>query len=426
MNGVMSANRLETVNAGFVGRAFLTMVPAIGAPLFVRFGLQGTSMQGIASASATNDNVIAFSNSVWTSQIFSINTQGTRTSTGATFPNRIRWRLNGQNVATTANSAADADDLPHVVILKIIRTSIGPGTFLDTVTLFMDPIGSTEPSSTIFPSFSISDASFDRISVTAAGTGLFAKIAVDQFRIGTTWNAVTGTTTPVVQTISPSVGATVVKTSVTITGEQFIDPITVSFGGAPVAPTTTTATTLNVFAPPNATAGPVDVTVFNASGAASDTTGAASTSEPGGFTYQIPTAANPVPVVQPSLSGDPFPGGILTADPGQWAPSFSAFTFVWQRADDLGGTALLNVGTGLTYVVADGDFGKYLRVQVTPGSTTTNAFSPFILSHIPKASVASLSETVGPAGEPCGLGASSAFLVAAFLLLARRRQPHLR
>ncbi len=413
IGGVSTPNRLETVNAGFVGRVFSSIAPTTGNPVYIRFGLKGTSLQGIASASATNDNVIAFSQTTWVNQKFTMNTQGTRTGAGAATPNQIRWRLNSQNVATTANSAADADDLAHEIVLKVEHVMIGPGSFIDTVTLYLDPPGSIEPATTLFPTFSISDATFDRISFTAAGTGLFAKIAIDQFRIGTSWSAVTGTAVPIVQTLSPTVGPTVTKTTVAFTGENFSGAPTVTFGaGTPDDAVVMSTTSMTAVAKAYPTAGPVDVTVLSAGG---------TTTVTNAFTYQIPTAANPVPLTPPSLSGSAAPGGTLTVHPGTWSPTVTAFDYEWQRADDLAGTNLVAVGTQMTYGVTQTDFGSYLRVRVRPTGTPSTAFTPYVQSRIAKASSASLRSTVGPSGSTCGLGAASA-LILGFVLFIRARR----
>ena len=100
-----------------------------------------------------------------------------------------------------------------------------------------------------------------------------------------------GCSTPVITGVSPNTGSTAGGTPVTISGTNFFNPSTVTFGGVAatnvvvVSSTTITATT------PAHAAGPVNV-VVNDQGACVDIFGTL----PNGFTYQ---AAAAIPTFSP-------------------------------------------------------------------------------------------------------------------------------
>ncbi len=100
---------------------------------------------------------------------------------------------------------------------------------------------------------------------------------------------------PEIANINPSIGSSLGGTHVTIAGENFFAPMTVTFGGVPatnvvvVNETTITATT------PAGPIGPVDVTVTRAG---------KSGTEPDGFTYMAPPTINAIaPNISPIFGG---------------------------------------------------------------------------------------------------------------------------
>lgn len=77
----------------------------------------------------------------------------------------------------------------------------------------------------------------------------------------------------------------------------------------------------------------------------------------------------------PTISGTPRVGAVLTAQPGPWQPSASVFSYVWTR----GGIPIPGA-TRSTYVVTTTDAGKSVAVTVT-GSRT--AFTPVARGSLP-------------------------------------------
>jgi hypothetical protein len=109
---------------------------------------------------------------------------------------------------------------------------------------------------------------------------------------------------PTVVSVAPATGPTTGGTTVTITGTDFVDPMSATFGGAPASDVTVTSpTTLTCTTPPHAK-GPVAVVV-------SQTTPPASTSAPfnNGFTYVDPPSYVWVPRA---------PGSATGGNPGGW------------------------------------------------------------------------------------------------------------
>ncbi|GAA2241744.1 hypothetical protein GCM10010401_13220 [Rarobacter faecitabidus] len=69
----------------------------------------------------------------------------------------------------------------------------------------------------------------------------------------------------------------------------------------------------------------------------------------------------PVPQVAPRIAGSAVAGKTLTAAPGAWTDSPSAFTYRWLR-----GASPIAGATGKTYKASAADVGKAISVQVTP------------------------------------------------------------
>ncbi|MEO4000559.1 IPT/TIG domain-containing protein [Mesorhizobium sp. CAU 1732] len=100
---------------------------------------------------------------------------------------------------------------------------------------------------------------------------------------------------PVIIQVSPSVGTTAGGMEVTIIGENFVAPMTVTFGGVPAANVRVLDNSTITATAPAGPIGPVDVTVTRA-----DKQG----TEPDGFTYVAPPAINAIaPAFGPIFGG---------------------------------------------------------------------------------------------------------------------------
>ena len=87
----------------------------------------------------------------------------------------------------------------------------------------------------------------------------------------------------------------------------------------------------------------------------------------------------PKSTAPPAISGNPTVGQTLTASTGTWTGKPTGFAYQWQRCDAAGSACVPITGAGSsTYVVADADLGRTLRVVVTARnsagrSTSTSA-----------------------------------------------------
>ena len=96
-----------------------------------------------------------------------------------------------------------------------------------------------------------------------------------------------------------------------------------------------------------------------------------------------PTAAvpssNPVNTQPPAVTGSALRGAALIADQGAWGGQGNTYIQQWESSRDNGATwSAIKNATGATYVLATGDEGAQLRVQVTatnPDGTLTVASS---------------------------------------------------
>lgn len=107
----------------------------------------------------------------------------------------------------------------------------------------------------------------------------------------------------------------------------------------------------------------------------------AATAEKSGYVTKV-LYSQPTPVVvgtssvtpaKPAIAGTPVVGVSLTADPGTWQPTGTAFAFQWER-DGLP----IAGATGATYTLAADDVGHHVSVVVTgtaPGFNPTSAES---------------------------------------------------
>jgi len=85
----------------------------------------------------------------------------------------------------------------------------------------------------------------------------------------------------------------------------------------------------------------------------------------------IAAALVPIDVSLPAIAGAAVPGQALTASPGGWGDTPTAYAYQWQRCDASGGGCVALAGAvGPTYPVTAADAGSTLRVQVT----ATNRF----------------------------------------------------
>lgn len=85
----------------------------------------------------------------------------------------------------------------------------------------------------------------------------------------------------------------------------------------------------------------------------------------------IAAALIPIEISLPTVAGSVAEGQTLTAAPGRWGDTPTAYAYQWQRCDSTGGSCTAIAGaTASTYAVTAGDGGATLRVQVT----ATNRF----------------------------------------------------
>jgi hypothetical protein len=175
----------------------------------------------------------------------------------------------------------------------------------------------------------------------------------------------------------------------------------------------TSPTQLDVTIPAES-AGTVDIVVTNSDGLAARSRSA--------FTFSAAIPGNTSP---PTISGRVFPNEILTASPGSWSLATSGFGYQWELATDALGSGLTMVGTNQsTYTVASSDLGKFLRVAVTPTSTTTTARSAFLPLLILKPSEAELANMSAAGPSKCGGGAGLAAFIGALSLTMLRQRRH--
>lgn len=125
-----------------------------------------------------------------------------------------------------------------------------------------------------------------------------------------------GSTSPIVSSLSPTSGTTAGGTAVTITGANFVNGATVTFGGVAATGVSVANSTTIAATTPVHSAGPVDVTVTNP--------GAASGTLNGGFTYLNPTGPTATSVTPNS---GPTGGGTTVTISGANFVSGATVTF---------------------------------------------------------------------------------------------------
>jgi hypothetical protein len=85
------------------------------------------------------------------------------------------------------------------------------------------------------------------------------------------------------------------------------------------------------------------------------------------------SASEPVNTVEPSISGTPLPGRVLTANPGTWLPNGSGpFVYQWCHVEISEDVCAPYAGaTGSTWTPGPGDVGRYVSVMVKPAYAGT-------------------------------------------------------
>ncbi|MBV8257486.1 MAG: hypothetical protein JO073_06665 [Actinobacteria bacterium] len=73
----------------------------------------------------------------------------------------------------------------------------------------------------------------------------------------------------------------------------------------------------------------------------------------------------PTSTAAPSVSGDATVGSTLTAAAGTWSDPAATISYQWQSCDSTGACTPIAGAAGSTYVVAAGDVGNTIRVEVT-------------------------------------------------------------
>ena len=100
-----------------------------------------------------------------------------------------------------------------------------------------------------------------------------------------------------------------------------------------------------------------------------------------------PLPINTSPPTVTGGAGNPFPGASLSASPGTWDNQTGAFTYQWQRCDDLSCTDI-GGATSQNYTATNADFGKSLKVAVTATAangeqdTATSSLAGLILGRV--------------------------------------------
>lgn len=137
---------------------------------------------------------------------------------------------------------------------------------------------------------------------------------------------------------------------------------------------------LNLYRSPNIPVGGTSQVVFsNSAPTAGQELGVSLDSQPGPNQVQFIVDLAPANTTAPSTgaSGSPVAGQALTAYPGAWNSSPTAYTYEWQScAADGTGCAAISGATGQSYTPVSGDVGRALRVRVTASNATGGAGDP--------------------------------------------------
>ncbi len=161
--------------------------------------------------------------------------------------------------------------------------------------------------------------------------------------------------------------------------------------------------TTNTYAPTVADVGftiRVRVTATNGDGGASAASNATSIVQA--------ASAKPVNTAQPTISGSPIQGQLLTASTGTWSNNPTSFTFQWLRCPQNGGQgdgsdcALIAGATANSFTPAAAAVGSTIRVRVTATNTAGSASAASNATSIVQASAGGPKNTLPPAitGSP--------------------------
>lgn len=112
-----------------------------------------------------------------------------------------------------------------------------------------------------------------------------------------------------------------------------------------------------------------------------------------------PGASAPVNLVAPSITGQAYEGGLLTADPGVWQSDYSAgYDYQWYRCDAEGANCAAIVGAdGYLYVPTSADIDSTVKFEVT--ATNLDGFVTVASSPTVAIGNAIVTTAVGPIVE---------------------------
>jgi hypothetical protein len=389
-------------SVGFAARQFASSFsPTDGAPVWLSFVLRTHNMVNAGLSAAVFNALELHDGDYTTAPTVWVNAHMTAGS-----PNVVRWRLNTFNDPANASTSA-TDDVDQFEVVKITGSS---------VSLWFNPALGASPPASPYTSISISPLSFDRVLLVGTNN---TYTAIDDFRLGNSWLAVTSATMPWVTGTSPIKGTTDGNTDVTFTGRNFVGGMSAKFGAnLGTSVTNTGSTSLSAITPIASAPGAVTVEVAS---------GSESVLIPNGFTYVTPSASFPSNQTAPSILGAVRPGNEVTASPGVWNPALVNFDYEWQSATDQIGT-----GSGpasgdfshTTYAVTNDLLGRWLRVKVTAtgADPASAAYTPWTAVVNPKPTAEEIS-AMSAVGPKCGGGSGlAAMALSPLLLLLRRRR----
>ena len=78
------------------------------------------------------------------------------------------------------------------------------------------------------------------------------------------------------------------------------------------------------------------------------------------------SAAGPTNTKEPSITGSPITGKVLTGDRGTWSGTSNTYTYSWLRCDKNAANCVAITGaTGTQYTITSADLGATIRFEVT-------------------------------------------------------------
>jgi len=370
-----SGGNIETVGGTFFQRVFNPLTPTASQPVWISFVLEPEQTAAVGLVDPTCSNVIQFYGGGWVvgNFLFSLNTQGTRVDGSTSLSQALRWRLDLDAEAASTTLAVD-DGTAKLVVMEVQPSTLSLWIYPNATPATVSAANPMEVATlTAVPTF-------DRVQFGAAtdysqNPAAVGSLRMDNFHIGTSLLAVTSSGMPHVTSVTPASANNAGGDTVVVAGTNFGAPAAVSF--ASVAASTvsvTSSSSLSVVVPapvPGTFTGVVDMLVAN---------GVGQVLHPQSFTYTTPSTSDPALNAPPTISASNGlqAGSTLTASPGVWSPTPSAYAYVWQSSSD--GTTFTNISTTTnTYLVQASDAGNYLRVVVTPAGATTNAASAAVL-----------------------------------------------